>query len=88
MNRRVVTVGNVVIGAGSPLVVIAGPCVVEGRDLVLRVAAELRRLSDQFTLPVIFKSSYRKANRTSKNSFSGIGDDKALAILAEVRTEM
>ena len=88
MNRRVVTVGNVVIGGGSPLVVIAGPCVVEGRDLVLRVAAELRRLSDQFTLPVIFKSSYRKANRTSKNSFSGIGDDKALAILAEVRTEM
>ena len=85
--RRSVTVGGVAIGPGHPLVVIAGPCVVESRDLVLRVASELRRLSDLYTVPLIFKSSYRKANRTSKDSFSGIGDDKALAILAEVRSE-
>jgi 2-dehydro-3-deoxyphosphooctonate aldolase (KDO 8-P synthase) len=85
---RTVTVGDVAVGAGSPLVVIAGPCVVESRDLVLRVARELRKLSDTFGLPLIFKSSYRKANRTSKDSFSGIGDEKALAILAEVRKEM
>lgn len=87
VHRRSVSVGGVAIGPGHPLVVIAGPCVVEGRDLVLRVAAELRRQSDAFKVPLIFKSSYRKANRTSKDSFSGIGDDKALAILAEVRSE-
>lgn len=87
VHRRSVSVRGVIIGPGHPLVVIAGPCVVESRDLVLRVASELRRLSDEFELPLIFKSSYRKANRTSKDSFSGIGDDKALAILAEVRSE-
>ena len=88
MHRRAVTVGDIVVGGGSPLVVIAGPCVVESRDLILRVASELRRLSEKFGLPLIFKSSYRKANRTSKDSFSGIGDDQALAVLAEVRSEL
>jgi 2-dehydro-3-deoxyphosphooctonate aldolase (KDO 8-P synthase) len=86
-DRRKVTVGGISIGAGSPLVLIAGPCVVEGRDLVLRIAGELKRLTTRFGIPLIFKASYRKANRTSKDSFSGIGDEKALAILAEVRSE-
>jgi 2-dehydro-3-deoxyphosphooctonate aldolase (KDO 8-P synthase) len=88
ITRRAVTIGKTTIGPGSPLAVIAGPCVVESRDLVLRVATELRRLSEAYGIPLVFKSSYRKANRTSRDSFSGIGDDKALAILEEVRSQL
>jgi 2-dehydro-3-deoxyphosphooctonate aldolase (KDO 8-P synthase) len=66
---------------------IAGPCVVESRDLVFRVAEELARLSEKYRLPFIFKSSYRKANRSRSDSFKGIGDTAALEIIAEVRKE-
>jgi 2-dehydro-3-deoxyphosphooctonate aldolase (KDO 8-P synthase) len=64
---------------------IGGPCVVENEDLVFGIAEHLVRLSDQFRLPLVFKASYRKANRSKVDSFTGIGDDKALKILAEVR---
>ncbi len=87
-NRRAATVGKITLGAGAPLAVIAGPCVIESRDLVMRVATELRQLSETYRIPLIFKSSYRKANRTSKDAFSGIGDEKALAILGEVRVQL
>jgi 2-dehydro-3-deoxyphosphooctonate aldolase (KDO 8-P synthase) len=66
-------------------VLIAGPCVVESRDLVLRTAEAVKRCTDEQGVPVIFKSSYKKANRTSAESFVGIGMDEALAILAEVK---
>jgi 2-dehydro-3-deoxyphosphooctonate aldolase (KDO 8-P synthase) len=64
---------------------IAGPCVVEGEDVVFEIAEHLIILSDKYKLPFIFKASYRKANRTRIDSFSGIGDEKALKILAGVR---
>ena len=64
---------------------IAGPCVVESEDLVFEIAEHLVKLSDQFQLPLIFKASYRKANRSKVDSFKGIGDEKALNILSEVR---
>lgn len=64
---------------------ISGPCVVENRDLCFRVAEHLCGLTDKFNLPYIFKASYRKANRSSMSSFQGIGDDKALRILEEVK---
>lgn len=64
---------------------IAGPCVVESEDLVFKIAEHLVKLSDQFQLPLIFKASYRKANRSKVDSFTGIGDEKALNILSEVR---
>ena len=64
---------------------IAGPCVVESQDLVFKIAEHLVKLSDQFQLPLIFKASYRKANRSKVDSFTGIGDEKALNILSEVR---
>lgn len=64
---------------------IAGPCVVESKDLVFKIAEHLVKLSDQFQLPLIFKASYRKANRSKVDSFTGIGDEKALKILSEVR---
>jgi len=64
---------------------IAGPCVVEGKEVVFEVAEHLKKLSEKYKLPYIFKASYRKANRSRIDSFAGIGDLKALKILAEVR---
>jgi len=64
---------------------IAGPCVVESEEIVFETAGHLKNLSEKYHIPFVFKSSYRKANRSRGDSFSGIGDTKALQILAEVR---
>ncbi len=64
---------------------IAGPCVVESEDMVFEIAGQLNQLSEKYKIPFIFKSSYRKANRSKADSFTGIGDIKALKILAEVK---
>ena len=82
-----IIIGSVVIGGNSPLVLIAGPCVVEGRDITLRTAATIRKICAKYNVPFIFKSSYKKANRTSGKSFSGMEMDKALKILGEVKKE-
>ena len=81
----VVKVGEIRIGGSNPLVLIAGPCVVESRKSVLAIAERIVRIAERRRIPLIFKSSYKKANRTSVRSFSSIGMDEALAILAEVR---
>lgn len=62
---------------------IAGPCVIENRELLLEVADKVSRICRNLGIPYIFKSSYRKANRTSASSFTGIGDQDALALLKE-----
>ena len=67
--------------------VMAGPCVIEGEEMVMRIAEHLAKVCDRLQLPLIFKGSYRKANRSRIDSFSGIGDEKALKILAKVRSE-
>ena len=64
---------------------IAGPCLVESSDITHRIAEELVNLCSRYDIPLIFKGSYRKANRTSDESLTGIGDQKALAILESVR---
>lgn len=64
--------------------VMAGPCVIEGEDMALRIAEHLVKVCDRLELPLIFKGSYRKANRSRIDSFSGIGDEKALKILRKV----
>jgi len=64
---------------------IAGPCVVESREIVFETAEKLIHLSEKYSIPLIFKSSYRKANRSKGSSFTGIGDEAALKILADVR---
>lgn len=66
--------------------VIAGPCVVESKELCLEVAQHLKQIGEQLNVPVIFKASYKKANRTSISSFTGIGNEQALQILADVKT--
>jgi 2-dehydro-3-deoxyphosphooctonate aldolase (KDO 8-P synthase) len=63
---------------------IAGPCAIEGRDMALRIAEQVKALTDRLQIPYIFKGSFRKANRTKLDSFTGIGDEAALAILQEV----
>lgn len=63
---------------------IAGPCSIESRDIALTVAEKVKRITDDLGIPYIFKGSYRKANRSSINSYTGIGDEKALKILREV----
>ncbi|MFC6999361.1 3-deoxy-8-phosphooctulonate synthase [Rufibacter roseus] len=62
----------------------AGPCAIEGEEMALEIAEELVRISDRLQIPLIFKGSYRKANRSKLDSFTGIGDEKALKILAKV----
>ncbi|MEZ5042713.1 MAG: 3-deoxy-8-phosphooctulonate synthase [Saprospiraceae bacterium] len=63
---------------------IAGPCAIEGRDMALSIAEKVHALCDKLKIPYIFKGSYRKANRSRLDSFTGIGDEKALKILQEV----
>jgi 2-dehydro-3-deoxyphosphooctonate aldolase (KDO 8-P synthase) len=65
---------------------IAGPCVVEGEDIVFEIAGRLTELSDIYKIPLVFKASYRKANRSRGDSFTGIGDIRALEILKKVRS--
>lgn len=67
--------------------VIAGPCVVESEELCLKVAEELVQIGQRLEISIIFKASYKKANRTSGNSFTGIGDEEALRILAQVKKQ-
>jgi len=63
---------------------LAGPCVIEGEEMAFEIAEELCRISDKYKIPLIFKGSYKKANRSRLDSFTGIGDEKALAILKAV----
>ncbi|PKP12199.1 MAG: 3-deoxy-8-phosphooctulonate synthase [Bacteroidetes bacterium HGW-Bacteroidetes-4] len=67
---------------------LAGPCVVENEALVFEVAKRVIDITQKLEIPYIFKASYRKANRSKKDSFSGIGDQKALEILYKVRSEL
>lgn len=80
-----VSVLNVKIGAGNPLVLIAGPCVVENREMIFFTAEKVKLLCEKLKVPVIFKSSYKKANRTSMMGFVSIGMDEALKILDDVK---
>ncbi|MEG1685903.1 MAG: 3-deoxy-8-phosphooctulonate synthase [Bacteroides sp.] len=65
---------------------LAGPCVIEGEDMALRIAERIVNITDRLRIPYVFKGSYRKANRSRLDSFTGIGDEKALKILQKVST--
>jgi len=80
-----VDVANHRLGGGEDLFLILGPCVIESEELTLRVAREVARISDSTATPVIFKSSFDKANRTSVQSYRGPGLEAGLEILARVR---
>lgn len=65
----------------------AGPCVIEGEEIALKIAEKIVKITDKLEIPLIFKGSYRKANRSRLDSFTGIGDEKALKILNKVSKE-
>ncbi|MBD5370110.1 MAG: 3-deoxy-8-phosphooctulonate synthase [Bacteroides sp.] len=71
--------------ANGNFFLLAGPCVIEGEEMALDLAGELLRIATDLNIPYVFKGSYRKANRSRLDSFTGIGDEKALRILAKVR---
>lgn len=77
--------GEIRMGQGHPLFLLAGPCVVEGREKTLTIARILREITGELGVPLVFKASYDKANRSSHSSFRGRGMEEGLAILEEVR---
>jgi len=85
---RSVVINNFRIGGGNPLVLIAGPCVIESEEATLRLAQKLRTITEKLGIPFIFKASYDKANRTSVNSYRGPGLEEGLRILAEVKKKI
>jgi len=87
-SERRARIGAVEAGAGRPLVLLAGPCVVEGEAITLRNAARVADLARAAGLPLVFKASFDKANRTSLRSFRGIGHEEALAVLARVKERL
>ncbi len=84
-NGRIVRIGAIEVGNARPFVLIAGPCQIESRDHAMEMAIALREISDRTGVPIIYKSSYDKANRTSASAERGVGMERGLAILAEVR---
>lgn len=71
----------------TPFFLIAGPCVVEGEEITLFIAREIKKICAELEIPFYFKASYKKANRSSLSSFTGIGNDQALAVLAKVKAD-
>jgi 2-dehydro-3-deoxyphosphooctonate aldolase (KDO 8-P synthase) len=80
-----VNVGPHRVGPGQPLLWILGPCVIESHDLTLRIAETLAEMAQRLHVPVVFKASFDKANRTSGKSFRGPGLEKGLETLAAVK---
>lgn len=85
---RIVEVSDIKIGGDGPLVLIAGPCVIEGLDQTLTMAERLVKTCTGLGIPIIFKSSFDKANRTSADSFRGPGLERGLEVLAAVKDEL
>ena len=79
---------NVKIGSNLPFVLIAGPCVVENEKTTFTTAEQIKKITSKLGIQFIFKSSYKKANRTSIKSFKGIGDSEAIKILNKVKLEL
>lgn len=83
MNKQEI-IKTVVNGDHNNFFVLAGPCAIEGKEIASQIAEELVNICDRLNLPLVFKGSYRKANRSRLDSFTGIGDEKALEILADI----
>ena len=79
---------NFEVGLDQPFFLLAGPCVIESEQLAIETAGTLKEICDRLSIPLIFKSSYDKANRTSLDSFRGLGIDKGLAILQAVKDQI
>lgn len=84
---KIITVNRIKIGGNHPFVLIAGPCVIESEEQTLDCARQLREMCEKSDIPLIYKSSYDKANRSSLDSFRGLGIGKGLEILEKVKEE-
>ena len=82
-----VAVGPVVVGRGRPLALICGPCVMEPDDMTRRIADALVGICGDLGVPLIFKASFDKANRTSKSSYRGVGIDEGLKVFERIKAE-
>lgn len=88
MRVDIVTINNAItVGPGRPFLLIAGPCVLESKDVARQVAGTMKTLTDRLGISYVFKASFDKANRTSLTSFRGPGLDLGLQILADIRQE-
>lgn len=85
--ERVVKIKDISVGKGNPLVLIAGPCVIESEKISFQTAEKIKKITQKLKIQVIYKSSYLKANRTSINSYTGPGLEKGLKILARIKKE-
>ncbi len=83
-----VKAGEIVIGRGSPLALISGPCVIENYETTREIAGILKEITSKLQMPFIFKASYDKANRTSVTAFRGPGLNDGLRILKEIKEEL
>ena len=83
-----VKIGEIRIGKGNPLVLIAGPCVLEGEAMALEIAKKLKELCGTLKIPLIFKASYEKDNRGSEKSYKGPGLEEGLRVLAKVKEKV
>ena len=86
--RHIVNVGKIAIGQAKPLVLIAGPCVIETFDATMETAAFLKDLTDELQIPFIFKTSFDKSNRTSLSSYRGPGLSKGLKIISAIKDKL
>jgi 2-dehydro-3-deoxyphosphooctonate aldolase (KDO 8-P synthase) len=82
-----VEINNIKFGDNNPFVLIAGPCVIENREITFHTAQAIFNLTNKFKIPFVFKSSFKKANRTNLNSFTGLDFSKAVEILKEIKNE-
>lgn len=80
-----IKINSIQIGNGAPLALMAGPCVIESREICLEIAQRMKEMADSIGMPYIFKASFDKANRTSISSFRGIGMEAGLEVLAEIK---
>ena len=80
-----VKIGNITVGGGAPLVLIAGPCVLEGAERTLKIGREIQAIAGRLGIPYIFKASFDKANRSSFHAFRGPGLTEGLKMLAEIK---
>lgn len=76
------------VGLQHPLFLIAGPCVIESRNMTFDIAEQLKEICQGLNIPLVFKASWDKANRSSMNSFRGMGRDEGLTILSDIRREL
>lgn len=88
MSNSPAQIGSIRCGAGQPLLLIAGPCVIESEELTLEIASRLDEIATQLSISLVFKASFDKANRTSISSFRGVGQDEGLRILEKVRDKI